>query len=495
MKKLVSVFLAIIMLFSCASVGVFAVNAPKQGEMWLGSAELTHFDPSVAVDTSNLPVTSSKFFSSGADDMYNFYTYLNSAQKDVYNAILNTGIATGTTVTLSPAIECDAGVDSNNYLVIPDETKSAVYAAVVGGISAVCDDHPEIFWINGFGYSMSYSYSSNGDGTYHLYINKLNITYTLNTSAYADISVVQNYYSRMMAAVDAFKVNGDTRYERLKSIHDQIVKSVQYDSTFTCSTAHDPTSVFLDPYTPVCEGYAEALKILCNRENIPCVVVVGDANGGGHAWNYVKMEDNKWYAVDMTWDDPVGNSADGVFYDYFLVGSQATNRYFGNDTTTFENDHTPTGQRYSTSLFSLTYPTLNATSYSPMLINRNSGATVKKAEKLVFIEKDGVFSTSFVAPYGYSIATSGLTTGGTLTVTKASTVTDTYTLVRRGDVNASNTVTSADTDILRKAANANYKLQSGTANYYAADMNGDGAVDAYDAIAHDLYVNDMLKYN
>lgn len=70
-----------------------------------------------------------------------------------------------------------------------------------------------------------------------------------------------------------------------------------------------------------------------------------------------------------------------------------------------------------------------------------------------------------------------------------------YTVARRGDVNASNTVTSADTDILRQAANANYKLQSGTANYYAADMNGDGAVDAYDAIAHDLYVNDMLKYN
>ncbi len=495
MKKTVSVFLAFLMLLSCASVGAFALNAPKQGEMWLGSAELTHFDPSVAVDTSNLPATSSKFFSSGADDMYNLYAYLNSAQKDVYNAVLNAGIATGTTAVLSTAIECDAGVDSNHYLVIPGETQNAITAAVIGGLSAVCDDHPEIFWINGYRYGISYDYSSNGDGTYHLCIDGLKITYTLNTSAYADISAVQDYYSRMMAAVDAFKVNGNTRYEKLKSIHDQIVKSVQYDNTFTCATAHDPTSVFLEPYTPVCEGYAEALKILCNRENIPCVVVVGDGGGGGHAWNYVKMEDNKWYAVDMTWDDPVGNSAGGVYYDYFLVGSQATNWYFDRDTTTFEDEHTPTGQRYTTPLFSLTYPTLNTSSYSPMLINKNSGATVKKTEKLVFIEKDGVFSTSFVAPYGYSIATNGLTTGGTLTVTKDSTVTDTYTLVRRGDVNASNTVTSADTDILRQAANANYKLQSGTANYYAADMNGDGAVDAYDAIAHDLYVNDMLKYN
>ena len=500
MKKTVSVFLAFLMLLSCASVGAFALNAPKQGEMWLGSAELTHFDPSVAVDTSNLPVTSSKFFSSGADDMYNFYAYLNSAQKDVYNAVLNAGIATGTTAVLSTAIECDTGVDSNHYLVIPDEITNAIAAAVIGGLSAVCDDHPEIFWINGISYGpTSYNPSYNGDGTYHLYIDELKITYTLNTSAYADISAVQDYYSRMMAAVDAFKVNGNTRYEKLKSIHDQIVKSVQYDPNYNNSnknlTNHEPVSVFTEPFLTVCEGYAEALKILCNRENIPCVIVVGDANGDGHAWNYVKMEDNKWYAVDMTWDDPMNNSADGVYYDYFLVGSQATNRYFDNNTTTFEDEHTPTGQRYTTPLFSLTYPTLNTSSYSPMLINKNSGATVKKTEKLVFIEKDGVFSTSFVAPYGYSIATNGLTTGGTLTVTKDSTVTDTYTLVRRGDVNASNTVTSADTDILRQAANANYKLQSGTANYYAADMNGDGAVDAYDAIAHDLYVNDMLKYN
>ena len=173
MKKTVSVFLAFLMLLSCASVGAFALNAPKQGEMWLGSAELTHFDPSVAVDTSNLPATSSKFFSSGVDDMYNFYAYLNSAQKDVYNAVLNAGIATGTTAVLSPAIECDAGVDSNNRLVIPDETKNAITAAVIGGLSAVCDDHPEIFWINGFGYSFSWDRSYNGDGTYHLYINCL----------------------------------------------------------------------------------------------------------------------------------------------------------------------------------------------------------------------------------------------------------------------------------------------------------------------------------
>ncbi|MGN1162165.1 MAG: transglutaminase domain-containing protein, partial [Candidatus Fimenecus sp.] len=488
--------LSFLMLLCSVSVSAFAVSETS-GEITvdMGYTEAVRFDPRTtvpqAVDNSG---TANRFFADTADTPYTFYSMLTVRQKDVYNGLLNAGLGSadnvnGVKITFTSPITCQ-----NTTKSLTAEAQNEISLAAVGGISALMDDHPEMFWLGGYSLSYSYSYSVSG-GIYSFSVPGITCKMAYDTATYADKAAVTDYYNRMMAAVDAFKVNGDTRYEKLKSIHDQIVKSVQYDSTFTCPTAHDPTSVFLEPYTPVCEGYAEALKILCNRENIPCVIVVGDANGGGHAWNYVKMEDNKWYAVDMTWDDPVGNSTDGVFYDYFLVGSQATNRYFGNDATTFENDHTPTGQRFSTTLFSLTYPTLNTTSYSPMLINRNSGATVKKTEKLVFIEKDGVFSTSFVAPYGYSIATSGLTTGGTLTVKKASTVTDTYTLVRRGDVNASNTVTSADTDILREAANANYKFQSGTANYYAADMNGDGAVDAYDAIAHDLYVNDMLKYN
>lgn len=60
---------------------------------------------------------------------------------------------------------------------------------------------------------------------------------------------------------------------------------------------------------PVCEGYARALKVLCDRLGIPCVLVDGDAladasagQGVAHLWNYVEL-DGAWYAVDVTWND------------------------------------------------------------------------------------------------------------------------------------------------------------------------------------------------
>ena len=48
-----------------------------------------------------------------------------------------------------------------------------------------------------------------------------------------------------------------------------------------------------------------------------------------HAWNYVKL-DGKWYAIDVTWDDPVitggGKLTNKARYEYFLKGSQTMNK-------------------------------------------------------------------------------------------------------------------------------------------------------------------------
>ena len=38
---------------------------------------------------------------------------------------------------------------------------------------------------------------------------------------------------------------------------------------------------------------------------LECRFVSGTADGGGHAWNQVKVN-RKWYYIDCTWDDPVG---------------------------------------------------------------------------------------------------------------------------------------------------------------------------------------------
>jgi transglutaminase/protease-like cytokinesis protein 3 len=58
--------------------------------------------------------------------------------------------------------------------------------------------------------------------------------------------------------------------------------------------------------TGVCMSYAYAFQTLAEEAGIESVVVSGElADGGGHAWNKVKLGDS-WRAVDVTWNDPRG---------------------------------------------------------------------------------------------------------------------------------------------------------------------------------------------
>ena len=80
----------------------------------------------------------------------------------------------------------------------------------------------------------------------------------------------------------------------------------------------------------VCEGYAKAVKVLCDREdiNIPCVILCG----ANHMWNAVQL-DGTWYLLDATWCD---TSSD---YRYFLTYDAhhqeiTSSNFSGSDSTT-----------------------------------------------------------------------------------------------------------------------------------------------------------------
>ena len=53
------------------------------------------------------------------------------------------------------------------------------------------------------------------------------------------------------------------------------------------------------------------------------------ATDEGHVWNYAFLE-NKWYHLDLTWDDPItSNNSDVLIYDFFLI----TNKQLQNTET------------------------------------------------------------------------------------------------------------------------------------------------------------------
>lgn len=291
---------------------------------------------------------------------------------------------------------------------------------------------------------------------------------------------VKQDYNDMAAVVDSVEIKGATRYEKVKFIHDFICKRVEYDEKFEIPTAHEPTSVFLTPYKTVCEGYSESFKILCDKAGIPCVIAVGNSNGGGHAWNYVKMEDGKWYGVDCTFDDH-----GSILYDYFLVGTASGNRHFG-ASETFGGSHTETGKRYGGS-FTLTYPTVSENAYSPIVPEINSGATVNEKSKLLYITNGASVNSAVYMQSGYSFASGGNKTGSIFTVSNTSLGTSTgYTVIMRGDVVPSGYVDGSDFDAVVNHSVEDKKLGDGSSEYLAADVNGDGVVDLFDAAEIDL---------
>lgn len=122
---------------------------------------------------------------------------------------------------------------------------------------------------------------------------------------------------------DAIEITGTTRYEKLKSIYETVCEMGSYELGKFSYSAYG----LLEKDSGItCEGYAKSIKELCDRANIPCILVSGNGEIKAvdepqpHMWNMVQMEDGNWYAVDATWDDGRGESRGTTSYDYFLCG-------------------------------------------------------------------------------------------------------------------------------------------------------------------------------
>ena len=91
-------------------------------------------------------------------------------------------------------------------------------------------------------------------------------------------------------------------------LHDWLCNNVSYDmekyNANEVSGLQYASSAFLRGKT-VCAGYADAYKTLLTEADIPCRTI--DVLGK-HAWNAVCLEE-KWFHVDVTWDDPDNGTA------------------------------------------------------------------------------------------------------------------------------------------------------------------------------------------
>lgn len=223
-------------------------------------------------------------------------------------------------------------------------------------INALTFDNPELFYIDitkinliteitTRAFSTTYRISIGGNGR-----NYLSEDFESLSKVNDEIANIENIKN------DIISKTGSDTVENLKIVHDYLIDTIEYD----VEAGKNVYNVYgaLVNKQAVCEGYARTYKLLLDELGIPCIIACGtgrNRNGEteSHAWNYVQI-DNNWYAVDVTWDDPViignGSLTDEFKYRYFLVGSDE-----------FFNDHFEDGNIVAE--FKFEYPVLSSKNY------------------------------------------------------------------------------------------------------------------------------------
>lgn len=162
---------------------------------------------------------------------------------------------------------------------------------------------------------LKYSYTGYGFNC-NGYENDVTIDFSfkyLTTKSEEDF--VDSKVSSILGQIVNSSMNDD---QKEKSIHDYIVKNVQYDTSYERYSAYNA----LSEGKTVCNGYALLAYKMLKDAGIESKIITGTANNGyeteNHAWNLVKLNGN-WYHLDCTWDDPVPDVKGRVLYDYYNV--------------------------------------------------------------------------------------------------------------------------------------------------------------------------------
>lgn len=175
---------------------------------------------------------------------------------------------------------------------------------------------PEMFFVSLSKITCSAGYDSEGN----YILTKINVAYS------NDKDTAQQYVSQLRNKADEIINNNITEnmsdLEKAMKLHDYIVLNSSYDLTGTAENLNGGSSAYdiLINGVGICQGYAQAYKYLLNKVGINCEIVTSAQLV--HAWNLVEI-DNQWYHVDVTWDDPVPDSAGKVGHAYFMLSDEA----------------------------------------------------------------------------------------------------------------------------------------------------------------------------
>lgn len=313
------------------------------------------------------------------------------------------------------------------------EEREEAFKEVASYVRAVFDafdrDYPGVFWLTGIS-EVGASYRTGGticEATFFVDFSNIRKSGWNQSQITSGISARDSRIQEICASVAE-----QDGYGKIVGFNDWLTSHNEYNTVVATNgnldTANEMAWECLSALQgstgadgPVCEGYARAFKVLCDKVEIPCVLVDGLGDGGAHMWNSVAV-DGVWYAADVTWDDPTGGNSGAVSgyenRNWLLVGSQTV---IGGKA--FEASHVMQNHASSGGLSYINGPELSPTAYIPKLAptvtfasnTQNivySGAQAAISAPTVTLEGGVVLDPSPVITYSYRIGNAGAFTEG-----------------------------------------------------------------------------------
>ncbi len=254
-----------------------------------------------------------------------YYNQLDDTSKIIYESLENNieNLKTG-------VYEIDFGTQFNSLINQGEEGKTKLNNAFQSAWDAFTYDNVDIFYIDLSKLVLTINTTTIGE----LSINEVVLSKAENASYLTDdVGTSEEVKNRVKYLEDirtkiASQLNGYTEYEKIKFLHNWMIDTFTYNQSNSNPNAYNVYGAF-STRSVVCEGYSRAFKYILDGLGIESVIVSGTAtNSAGveepHMWNYVRINE-KWYAIDVTWDDPIiadgGTLTEEMRYKYFLKGS------------------------------------------------------------------------------------------------------------------------------------------------------------------------------
>lgn len=192
---------------------------------------------------------------------------------------------------------------------------SKEYENCIDDVINISNDKDTLAYINNFVHPLNQFTKIN------ILYNKYNEISVNITKTYTEDEI--NYINNEVDKIIKDKIKDNmTDKQKIKAIHDYIIDNNKYATdkirNENPNATYSKANYMLQNHYGICSSYSDLMSIFLYRFNINNIRISSKT----HIWNLVKL-DNKWYHLDLTWDDPImSDGSDRLETLFFLINSK-----------------------------------------------------------------------------------------------------------------------------------------------------------------------------